>query len=163
VPVVPFEGYGFMTTKVSAPPGHSLLGYSLVELVIVIACACLLLALAVPNFERLRRQWSLWGAARLLEASLQWGRMHAISGNTSLKLAVDEDGRRFYWQDPQSGEPYANSIRYLPGRIRIVGCPRTPLRFHAKGNAAPAGTYILQGEAGLYRVVVNPAGRIRVE
>ena len=138
-------------------------GVSLVELVIMLACASILLVIAVPNLHRLRQEWALWGSARLLESSLQWGRLHAISENSSLALVVDEDGRRFYWMDPVTGEFYQSTVRYLPGQTAIVGKPGRPLRFHQHGNAAPAGTYILQGETGIYRVVVNPGGRIRIE
>jgi hypothetical protein len=47
--------------------------------------------------------------------------------------------------------------------VRITAAPRRPLRFFQHGNAAPAGTYLLQGERGAFRVVVNPMGRIRIQ
>jgi len=138
-------------------------GYSLVELVIVLACVSILLSATVPNVFRLRKEWELWGGARLLESSLQWGRMHAIAANTPLLFQVEENGRKFYWTDPASGEPYAGSVRDLPGQVRIVASPRRPLRFYQHGNAAPAGTYTLGGDAGSYSVVVAPGGRIRIQ
>ena len=54
-------------------------GYSLVELLIVVALATALLMVAVPGIARLQQEWTLWGAARVLEASMQWGRMHAVA------------------------------------------------------------------------------------
>jgi hypothetical protein len=89
--------------------------------------------------------------------------MHAVATNSSLVFEIDPEGRRFYWVDPGNGEQYHSTIRYLPGRVRLVDSPARPLRFYPRGNAAPAGTFVLQGDAGFYRVVVNPAGRIRVE
>jgi hypothetical protein len=138
-------------------------GVSLVELIIVLVGACILLAAAVPSLDRLHREWTLWGAARLLERSLQWGRMHAVATNSSLALEIDPDGRSFHWIDPGGGEPYLSTVWHLPGRIRIAGSPSRSLRFFPRGNAAPAGTFVLQGESGSYRVVVNLAGRIRLE
>jgi hypothetical protein len=138
-------------------------GYSLAELMIVIACAAILLTAAIPNIDHLQMEWNLWGSARVLEASLQWGRMHAIASNASLLFEVDANRREFYWVDPESGDIYADSVRYLGHGARIVGCPKRPLRFYQHGNAAPAGTYTLAGEAGSYSVVVSPGGRIRLQ
>ena len=138
-------------------------GVALAELVIVLACAGVLLTSTVPSFNHLRHHWNLWGAAHLLESSLQWGRFHAVSANTSMMLMVDNDGHRFYWADGYTGERFEETVRYLPGQIRITSSPRRPLRFYQRGNAVPAGTFILQGESGTYRVVVNPGGRIRLE
>jgi prepilin-type N-terminal cleavage/methylation domain-containing protein len=138
-------------------------GYSLVELVIVLACASILLSAGVPNIFRLRQEWTLWGGARLLESSLQWGRMHAIAANTPMLFQVDGGGQHFYWADPLTGNPYEGSVRHLPAGVRIADCPRRPLRFYQHGNAAPAGTYVVEGEAGSYSVVVAPGGRIRIQ
>ena len=142
---------------------ESTAGFSLVELNIVLMGACILLVAAVPSLDRIHREWTLWGAAGLMEQSLQWGRMHAVATNSSLALEIDPDGRSFHWTDPASGERYLSTIRRLPGRIRIAGAPGRPLRFFPRGNAAPAGTFVLEGDTGSCRVVVNPAGRIRLE
>lgn len=133
------------------------------ELVIVLACAAALVSAAAPDLFRLQREWELWGGARLLESSLQWGRMHAIAANTSVLFEIDGGKKAFYWMDPLTHQPYANSVRHLPGRVQIVKCPSKPLRFYQHGNAAPAGTYVLEGEAGSYSVIVAPGGRIRME
>ena len=138
-------------------------GFSLAELVIVILCAGILAAAAVPNISHLQKAWDLWGGTRTLETSLQWARMHAISANTPILFEVDSDRRKFYWVDPGSGDPYMGSVRQLSGGLRIVACPRSPLRFYQHGNAAPAGTFTIRGEAGSYSVVVSPGGRIRIQ
>ena len=138
-------------------------GYSLAELVVVIACAAILFTGAVPNIVRLQREWALWGDAKVLEASLQWGRMHAISANTPVLFKVDDGRQKFCWVDPENGEPYAGSVRYLSRHVRIVSCPSRPLRFYQHGNAAPAGTFTIQSEIGSYSVIVSPGGRIRFQ
>jgi hypothetical protein len=127
----------------------------------VLACATLLLSAALPNLARMQQEWTLWGGARSVEASLQWGRMHAISSNMPLLFEISEDRRRFYWVDPESGDPFSASVRYLPGGTRMAAFPRRSLRFYPHGNAVPAGTYIIEGESGSYSVVVSPGGRIR--
>lgn len=138
-------------------------GYSLAELTLCILCAAILISIAVPNLARLQSVWDLWGGARAVEGSLQWGRMHAVSANIPMLFEVDDGRRKFYWADPASGDIYAGSVRELPRGIRISACPRRPLRFYQHGNAAPAGTYTVAGEAGSYSIVVSPGGRIRIQ
>lgn len=128
-----------------------------------LACGALLVSAAVPNITQVRKEWELWGAARSLESSLQWGRMHAVAANTPILFAVDDDQRTFYWVDPASGDSYAESVRQLSGNIRIISAPKRPLRFYQHGNAVPAGTYTLRGEAGSFSVIVSPGGRIRLQ
>jgi Tfp pilus assembly protein FimT len=138
-------------------------GYSLAELVIVMACITILIAAAVPNIVSLQNEWTLLSCTRILEASLQWGRIHAIASNMPMMFEVDKIQRKLHWADAVSGECYANTIRQLPGDVRIVAAPRRPLRFYPHGNAVPAGTYTLEGDAGSYSVIVAPGGRIRVQ
>lgn len=130
---------------------------------IVLLCAALLVSIAVPNLNMLRDHWSLWGGARVLEASLQWGRMHAVSANTPMLFRVADDRQTFWWADPVTGETYEGSLRRLAAGLHIVKAPAAPLRFYPHGNAAPGGTYTIQGERGAYSVVVAPGGRIRIQ
>ena len=99
----------------------------------------------------------------MMQTSLQWGRMHAIAANTPVSMEVDSGGRLFFWSDPITAEPLVKSLRNLPNSVRITAFPRRTLKFYPRGNAAPAGTYTLQGDTGIYRVIVNIAGRIRIE
>jgi hypothetical protein len=138
-------------------------GYSLAELLTVLGCIAALVITVAPNVNHLQKEWTLWGSARALEASLQWGRMHAISSNASTVFEIDAGRQKFYWTDPQSGDPYAGTIRQFSNGIRIASCPKRSLRFYQHGNAAPAGTYIIEGDAGSYSVVVSPGGKIRIQ
>ncbi len=123
----------------------------------------IVLTAAVPGVHRMTQSFALIGAGRIVETSLQWGRSHSISANTSLAFMVDEDGKRIYWADSRSGDRFDGSVRHLPGSARITSSPKRPLRFYQKGNAVPAGTFVIQNDAGTFRVIVSPAGRIRTE
>ncbi len=142
---------------------HGDSGITAVEVLAVMLCGLVLAAMAVPDLHGLQNRWSLWGGAWLVETSLQWGRMYAVSANAAVSFEIGENGKSFYWSDPQSGERYESSIRFLPGKVRITGYPRRPLRFYQRGNAVPAGTYVVEGDGGICRVIVNPAGRIRIQ
>ena len=138
-------------------------GYSILECLIVLLVAVILITISAPNFYHLGQEWTLWGSTRSVESSLQWGRMHAISSNTSILFNVFDDGQKYCWIDATSGEKYANSTRSFPGNVRIESAPGRPLRFYQYGNAVPAGTYVIRGEAGSYSVIVSPGGRIRIQ
>jgi len=150
------EGAG-LTAKARSPSGQGLL-----ETLVVLGLIGIMAGSAVPGIHRMNQEWALWGGVRLLESSLLWARTHAITSNDSLILVISPDGRSFFWQEP-GGARYETSVRYFPAGVRIVASPRRPLRFFQRGNAAPAGTFVVQGEAGSYRVVVSILGRIRVQ
>jgi hypothetical protein len=137
-------------------------GFSLIELIIVLMGATILMAAAIPGISRLQQEWNLWGGARMVEASLQWGRLHAVSANTPVLFSIEDD-RTFCWVDPIGGDRYADSIRKIPAGLSIISSPKRPLRFYPHGNAAPAGTYGIKGSTGSYSVVGSPGGRIRVQ
>ena len=133
------------------------------ELLIVVAITAIIVTFAVPGFVRMRKEWELWGSARLVETSLQWGRMRAISTNSSVLFEVSEDGRRFMWRDPSTGDIFAATAWSMTGKSRIASSPRTPLRFYPRGNAVPSGTYKVEGDTGSYSIIVTPGGRIRFQ
>jgi type II secretory pathway pseudopilin PulG len=138
-------------------------GHSLVELLVVLTCAAILLSMAIPNLARMHQEWILWGSVHSVEASLFWGRMHAISSNTPLVFEISEDKKSYYWADPESGAPLITSVHTMPVGTRMAAYPKRSLRFYPRGNAVPAGTYTIEGESGSYSVVVSPGGRIRTQ
>jgi Tfp pilus assembly protein FimT len=137
-------------------------GVGLVEAAVVLGLIGILAGAAVPGIHHIRQEWALWSGARLLESSLLWARMHAIATNDSLVLIIEDGGGGFHWEEP-GGARYELSARRFPAGVRVIQSPRRPLRFYQHGNAAPAGTFVLAGEAGRYRVVVSFLGRVRVE
>jgi hypothetical protein len=138
-------------------------GTTVVEIMTVLVCGAIVLVMATPGLRTIQSEWALWGGAHMVESSLFWGRMHAISTNCPLRFEIDPDGRGFHWEDGETAERMDYSAWVLPGGIRITASPRRSLRFYPKGNAAPAGTYVVEGSAGKYRVVVAITGRIRIE
>lgn len=138
-------------------------GFSIVECLIVLLLAGIIAAVALPNIRQLQLEWGLWGGMGSFEAALQWGRLHAVTSNAPLILSISDDGRGWCWIDAQTKDFLPNSARTFPAGLQITSMPKSPLRFYEHGNAAPAGTFVITGEAGSWSVVVSPGGRIRVE
>ena len=138
-------------------------GFSLPELLIVVAILTIITTFAVQGFARIQKEWSLLGSARMLETSLHWGRMRAITSNAPVLFEIEENGRGFMWRDPATGNILETTARSINKGSLIVSSPRTPLRFYPRGNAVPSGTYTIEGETGSYSVVVAPGGRIRLQ
>ena len=127
------------------------------------AITAIIVTFAAPGFARFQKGWSLWGSARMVETSLQWGRMRAISTNSPVLFEISEDGRQFMWRDPSTGDIFAATVWFMTGDARIVSSPKTSLRFYPRGNAVPSGTYRVEGETGSYSIIVTPGGRIRFQ
>jgi len=138
-------------------------GFTLAELLIVVVIAAIIVTFAVPGFVRIQKEWSLWGSARMVETSLQWGRMRAIASNSPVLFEIAEDGRGFAWKDTVTGDVFTTTAWTMTGSARIASSPRTPLRFYPRGNAVPSGTYRVEGETGSYSIIVTPGGRIRFQ
>lgn len=138
-------------------------GFSIVECLVVLVLTGIIATAALPNIRRLQQEWVLWGGMESLEATLQWGRMHAVTSNAPLIFSVSDSGQNYFWIDAQTKDPVQNSGRTLPAGLKITSTPRSPLRFYQHGNAAPAGTFVIAGEVGSWSVIVSPGGRVRVE
>jgi len=137
-------------------------GTGVVEMLVVLGLLSIMAGAAAPGAQRMHQEWVLWGSTHALESSLLWARTHAISQNDSLALIVESGGKRYYWQDPDGGR-YDYSVRDLASGVAIVQSPRRPLTFFPRGTAVPAGTFVVQSQAGTYRVVVSVMGRVRVQ
>ena len=75
-------------------------GFTLLELIVVMAILALTAALALPNGERTRRGLTLQATALDLASSLKNARSAAIQSNREHKLVIDLAGRRF-WAEGQ--------------------------------------------------------------
>ena len=138
-------------------------GFSLLELIMVLAISSILAGIGIPGFIRIQKEWSLWSSMRMVEISLRWGRMHAIAANAPVMFEIQGNGQKFVWLDPETGDAFESTERALRNGTRITSAPGSLLRFYPRGNAAPGGTYRIEGDTGAYSVIVTPGGRIRTQ
>ena len=131
-------------------------GFQLLELMIVLALIAVGAMLGAGAWYEWLGRHRLDNAADALSAFLCEARSSAMARNAAVQVQVEE-GR--YAMTLRGSE--AVLWRRFPQGVLAVGVPRSPVAFYSRGNAAPAGSFVLQNSSGEVRVIVSPAGRVR--
>ena len=145
-------------------------GFTLVELMVVLAVAGALATLVAPTLSSYARTAALQAAARELATSINLGRQLAISRNiavcvevasaTNIRLRTGGCGG-VIWTGP--GTDGAGAIRISdPGALQLSSTANVV--FTSLGAATPAGTYTLTNPTNntTRTVVVAATGRVSV-
>jgi type IV fimbrial biogenesis protein FimT len=135
-------------------------GFTLVEVVSVLALGALLVALVAPRLVELVRSARLAGAARAVAAALRAARGRAIAGAGPVEVRFDAAGAACEARD-RTGAWL--ETRRLPGGVAFAALPaRARVLFGTLGTAENA-TVTLAAGARVRRVIVNQRGRVRVQ
>jgi len=145
-------------------------GFTIWELMTVIAVISVLSAIAVPNMIGWRERAKLRGAFANLRGDLQWAKIRAIRDH-NLVAVVFEPGR--YEVNDASGVT-VRSRQLSAGVVLNLGASTIPVdpddsshlkaRFDSRGRCADNGTLILEDSTGEQRKLsINPLGQIRQE
>lgn len=97
-------------------------GFSLVEMLIVVAIIAIMAAVSLPAIGQFIRNYHIRGAAQQLASELQAARSKAIATNTNAGVSlvvVDSDSYRYVQEDLAVAESRA-PLRDLPIGIRFV-------------------------------------------
>ena len=128
-------------------------GFTLIEMMIIIAILAIFAAIAVPNFLSYLPKSRLNGAARQVMGDLMAARMQAVSQNTTVTVAWDSD-RKYQI----STEPNPKTINYSDVTIGSF----TAISFDPRGTATNR-TITLTNSTGLgKKVTVAMTGRVKI-
>ncbi len=142
-------------------------GFSLVELIIVIALIGLLTAVVVPAISTLSSSGNLNIAARELAIDLRMARQKAITSGSLQKIEFRIYNDDYRVRDTGSNEAY--TVKLPEGVIyRSVNFPADgsypQVSFYRSGAPGRGGTVCLADQAGrsVYVIITPATGRVRV-
>jgi type IV fimbrial biogenesis protein FimT len=143
-------------------------GFTLMELILVVAIMGILTTIAIPTFQEIMAQRRLNGAARLVMTDLLNARMQAVTQNHRFLVSV-LDNRSYQVLDDNNengvfdgGE--SRLIRNIADHFHdvLISANNSPL-FLPRGTVTNMGTFTLTNAAGTRKVVVAATGRVRIE
>ena len=137
-------------------------GFTVVELMVVIAIIGILSVISIPNMIQWRQDHQLNIATRSIQAVIQRMRMQALKEKSSIEIqfnaAANEYEARINMRGMEGGR--TKSLRYhLPPGIRIqkITFRSSILRFNSRGlPAGGAGSVSLINQQGTIRRIVVP-------
>lgn len=118
-------------------------GYSLPELLVVLAILGLAVVVAVPLVGKQVRLVQIHSAAEQFASNLRAARMVAVSTRDEVIVQVDADPTNAYSFPDARGR---TRLVRLPEGIRIVSSP-SPIRFRSDGSIADRAITILESVA----------------
>jgi len=141
-------------------------GFTLLELMIVIAIAGILAAFAIPGMSTFVAKYRLDGATRALWADLQSAKMSAVKMNKSVILTINTSSKYSYTYTDPNGNAHTfsrDTTNDFPGvTITITGGSVT---FGKTGLVGTPGdsdkTVTLQNASGTKTFVIKWTGNIQ--
>jgi len=146
---------------------HTQKGFSLIEIIIVMAIIGALAGTAIPVYIGMRPSIKLSGATRQIMGDLMWARMQAISQNNEFKISFLADNYRYTILDDDDNDGNIDAgesiiTRNIQDKYRDVTFSSTanPI-FHPRGNASPAATVTIINSFGTKTVTIAITGRVK--
>lgn len=138
-------------------------GFSLIELMVVIAITAILLTLAVPSFVELMARQRVQGVANELSADLQYTRSLAVANKANAQLKVISSAQ-YTLTSPPDGTSFKS--RTL-GEGTTLSPVDAALEFESRlgslnSSSDIALTVANSRTAATLRVTVGPAGRVQI-
>lgn len=133
-------------------------GFTMIELLVVMAVAGILLMAAVPSFVSLFTRMRIEGAGNELSADLQNARTEAIRRRAAVALASNADGAGY---TIVSGATTLKQVTFAPGLSITPSISVNYDAMRAMANAAEL-TLSVSGATSQLRVKTNVMGRVEM-
>lgn len=135
---------------------QSRVGFSVIELIVVLSLMGTLLAIGIPASSKLLLSYQLNGSARRVQTELQNIKMRAAAENRSFQFAYGAGSGSYTIR--KDGSAFVS--KPLPEGIVITQAGA--VSFSPRGTAGSNRIRLQSREGGCKQVVVSSTGRIRV-
>lgn len=119
-------------------------GFTLIELMIVLALLAIVAFIAVPNFTDFIERNRIQTQAQELQAFLLYARGEAVSRNTSITVTLDEDDDDLWVAKRNSGE-VIRQLTQNPALVQI-DANADEVRFRSNGTATAASFVVCKDD-----------------
>jgi type IV fimbrial biogenesis protein FimT len=150
-------------------------GFSLIELMVVMAVIAIIASLTIPSFLRWRTDAKLRGAISNLKGDLELAKMLAIRENAFVVTSFESDGNYVIFIDngefpgdwEEDPDEFRVRNRQLPSGIILDSATtlvQNQIRFAGRGVPDSSGDFVLANQRGnQMRVNVNLLGKITLQ
>jgi prepilin-type N-terminal cleavage/methylation domain-containing protein len=146
-------------------------GFTVLELLFALGMLLVLAAIAEPRVAASLPGIFLEQGSRGLAAELELARLKAVTRNSRVRVVVRLDAASYDVEEDSEGRFVADgATRRLPGGVAFdpalssrVSQNRISITFQPRGHTADNATIALAAGQVRRRVVVSPAGRVRIE
>jgi len=140
-------------------------GFTLVEIIVVLALGALLALIAVPNVVSLLSRYRLSGATRQVMGDLMWARMQAVTQKNEFKVVILDEYRYRILDDDDNDGTTGPGERIWVTDLRknypgvVIGHTADPVFF--PGGSAAMGTITLANQSGSKKLKIHITGRVK--
>jgi prepilin-type N-terminal cleavage/methylation domain-containing protein len=143
-------------------------GFSIVEMVTVIAVATVVAAIAVPNFVGLSARYQLVSTAHQVAFDVARAHMKAIGENVYCRVvfATGTPGSRYWLERSDNGTAYSvdGPVKLLPSRVSFNSLPSAVPTFNRLGVGTGMAVIGLVDTRGDTKTVsVNRLGKVAIQ
>jgi len=143
-------------------------GFTLMELMVVLALLAIIATIAIPGFMSLLPGMRLNGAARQVMGDLMAARMKAVKLNHRTQVIFDSSSQYRICDDADNngtvddgeGDVQTKNIQTEYHDV-TMSSTNNPI-FHPRGTATNLATVTLQNSSGSKTVTISIAGRVKI-